>query len=337
MNRTYLDWNATAPLRPEARNAMLMAMDCIGNPSSVHGEGRKSKAIVEHAREQIAAAIGAANSDIIFTSSATEAAALGLAGQGFGSSEAEHDCVLAWTARGDFLNDKTAMQQVNSETGTLAELPDGIGFCDAVQAVGKVSYGFEWSGALRAVISGHKFGGPKGAGALVVRKGIEVRAQLKGGGQEQGRRSGTENVIGIAGMGAAAQAAMRDLDNGIWDQVAALRDSFEDQILNNAPDVIIFGKDVSRLPNTSYFAVPGWKGETQVMQMDLAGYAVSAGSACSSGKTKASRTLKAMGFDDITASSALRVSIGPSTTKQELDGFATAWLNEYRRFKARAA
>ena len=152
-----------------------------------------------------------------------------------------------------------------------------------------------------------------------------------------GRRSGTENVIGIAGMGAAAEAAQRDLANGVWDEVAERRDALESQLLNEAPDMIIFGKDVPRLPNTSYFAVPGWKAETQVMQMDLAGFAVSAGSACSSGKVKASRVLKAMGYDEVTAASAIRVSIGPSTTTQELDSFAKAWLTEYRRFKAPAA
>ena len=337
MSRAYLDWNATTPLRPEARDAMIAAMDCVGNPSSVHGEGRKAKAIVDKAREQVAVATGALNSDIIFTGSATEAATLVLAGQGFASSEAEHDCVLAWTSRENLAPEKTALQQVNSETGALVALPENVGFCDAVQAVGKIAYGFEWSGAQRAIVAAHKFGGPKGVGALLVRKGLDVPAQIKGGGQEQGRRSGTENVIGIAGMGAAVAAAQRDLENGVWEQIAELRDAFEDRILNDAPDVLIFNKDVARIPNTSYFAVPGWKGETQVMQMDLAGYAVSAGSACSSGKTKASRVLKAMGFDDLTASSALRVSIGPTTTKQELDGFATAWLTEYRRFKARAA
>lgn len=337
MSRAYLDWNATAPLRPEARTAMIAAMDVVGNPSSVHGEGRKAKAIIERAREQISAAIGASGADIIFTSSATEAAALALDGQGFASLDAEHDCVSAWTTGDTETPEKTALQQANSETGVINALPDGIGLCDAVQAVGKIPYGFMWSNALRAIISGHKFGGPKGAGALIVRKGIEVKAQLKGGGQEMGRRSGTENVIGIAGFGAAAEAAQCDLENGVWENVAAIRDQFEDRILNDAKEVIIFGKDQPRLPNTSYFAVPGWKGETQVMQMDLARYAVSAGSACSSGKVKASKTLIAMGFDGPTASSALRVSIGPSTTQQDLDGFATAWLNEYRRFKARAA
>ncbi len=336
MKRSYLDWNATAPLRPEARAAMLAAMDCLGNPSSVHAEGRAAKAIIERAREQIAEAIGASGADIIFTSSATEAAALVLDGQGYCSPATEHSCILAWT---DFENTtepaKTACGLANGETGVINDLPDGVGLSDTVQAIGKIPYSFSWSGAERALISGHKFGGPKGAGALVVKKGVEVLAAIKGGGQEMGRRSGTENVIGIAGMGAAAQAAAKDLENGLWQIVEQNRNVFEARLLNEVPELIIFGSDVERLPNTSYFAVPGWKAETQVMQMDLAGFAVSAGSACSSGKVKASRVLKAMGYDEITAGSAIRVSIGPSTTAQELDSFAEAWLTEYKRFKAR--
>ncbi|MCF6272537.1 MAG: aminotransferase class V-fold PLP-dependent enzyme [Rhodobacteraceae bacterium] len=336
MSRAYLDWNATAPLRPEARAAMFKAMDCLGNPSSVHGEGRAARAIVERAREQVSDAIGASVADIIFTSSATEAAALALDGQGYCSPAYEHSCVLAYT---DSENSaelaKTAWQQANGETGIIHDLPEGLGLVDAVQAIGKVPYAFDWSGAFRALVSAHKFGGPKGAGALVVKKGIEVPAALKGGGQEMGRRSGTENVIGIAGMGAAAKAAAKDLEDGLWQIVEQNRNVFEERLLNEVPELIIFGKDVERLPNTSYFAVKGWKAETQVMLMDLAGFAVSAGSACSSGKVKASRVLKAMGYDEITASSAIRVSIGPSTTAAELDSFATAWLTEYKRFKAR--
>jgi len=338
MKRSYLDWNATAPLRPEARAAMIAAMDCLGNPSSVHGEGRAAKAIVEKARGQVAEAAGASGADIVFTGSATEAAALALAGQGFCSPAYEHDCVLAWvetTATGDIA--KTAWQQANSETGVIHDLPQELGFSDAVQAFGKIPYGFAWSGTDRAIISGHKFGGPKGVGALIVKQGIDVPPALKGGGQEMGRRSGTENVIGIAGMGAAAQAAQRDLENGVWDKVEKNRNLFEARLLNEAPDALIFGADAPRLPNTSYFAVPGWKGETQVMQMDLAGFAVSAGSACSSGKVKASKVLRAMGYDETTASSAIRVSIGPCSTADELHSFADAWLKEYRRFKARAA
>lgn len=337
MSRTYLDWNATAPLRPEARVAMVAAMECLGNPSSVHAEGRAAKAIIEKARGQLAEATGASGADIVFTGSATEAAALALAGQGFFSSGQEHDCVLAWTSSDPQLIAKTAQQQANSETGEIFDVESGTGLSDAVQAFGKIPYGFAWSGAERAIISAHKFGGPKGVGALVVRQGIEVSPMIKGGGQEMGRRSGTENVIGIAGMGAAAEAAQRDLENGVWQKVEQNRNVFESRLLNEAPDALIFGSDGPRLPNTSYFAVPGWKGETQVMQMDLAGFAISAGSACSSGKVKASKVLLAMEYDEVTASSAIRVSIGPSTTIDELHSFADAWLKEYRRFKARAA
>ncbi len=335
MKRTYLDWNATAPLRPEARAAMLAAMDCLGNPSAVHAEGRAAKAIVERARGQVAEALGASGADIVFTSSATEAAALALAGQGFGSSDLEHGCVRAWTHSQPDSLEKTAQQLANNETGEIYEVAQGTGFSDAVQAIGKIPYGFAWSGVERAIISAHKFGGPKGAGALIFKQGLEVEATLKGGGQEMGRRSGTENVIGIAGMGAAAQAAAKDLENGLWQIVEQNRNVFEERLLNEVPELIIFGKEGPRLPNTSYFAVKGWKAETQVMQMDLAGFAVSAGSACSSGKVKASRVLKAMGYGETTAGSAIRVSIGPSTTAAELESFADAWLKEYKRFKAR--
>ncbi len=335
MKRVYLDWNATAPLRPEARAAMLAAMDCLGNPSSVHAEGRAAKAVVEKARGQVAEAVGASGADIVFTSSATEAAALALAGQGFASAALEHSCVEVWTERAEAPLGKTAQQLANNETGEIYTVSEGTGFSDVVQAVGKMPYSFAWSGVERAIISSHKFGGPKGAGALVIKQGIEVKAALQGGGQEMGRRSGTENVVGIAGMGAAAQAAAKDLENGLWQIVEQNRNVFEERLLNEVPELIIFGSDAPRLPNTSYFAVKGWKAETQVMQMDLAGFAVSAGSACSSGKVKASRVLKAMGYDEITAGSAIRVSIGPSTTAAELESFADAWLAEYKRFKAR--
>ena len=334
MKRVYLDWNATAPLRPEARAAMLAAMDCLGNPSSVHAEGRAAKAIVEKARGQVAAAVGASGADIVFTSSATEAAALALDGQNYAGSEMEHSCVTVWTEY-SAAHLKTAQQLANNETGEIYDVKPETGFSDAVQAFGKIPYSFAWAGVERAIISSHKFGGPKGAGALILKQGIEVEAALKGGGQELGRRSGTENVVGIVGMGAAAEAAAKDLADGVWQIVEQNRNVFEERLLNEVPELIIFGKDVERLPNTSYFAVPGWKAETQVVQMDLAGFAVSAGSACSSGKVKASRVLKAMGYDEKTAGSAIRVSIGPSTTAADLDSFADAWLKEYKRYKAR--
>jgi cysteine desulfurase len=347
MSRTYLDWNATAPLRPEARAAMISAMDVLGNPSSVHGEGRAAKAIVEKARGQVAAAFGAMAADIVFTGSATEAAALALAGRKLQSSAVEHDCVTAWTdtvlpcdtnalvAVSDPAN--STLQAVNSEVGVVQAIPQGLAVADFVQAFGKIPVAFDWTGAQMGLLSAHKIGGPAGIGALIIRQGTELTAQIKGGGQEQGRRAGTENVIGIAGFGAASEAAAKDLDAGVWNAVQELRDAFETRLLNEVPELLIFGKDVKRMPNTSYFAIPGWKGETQVMQMDLAGFAISAGSACSSGKVQASKALLAMGYDELTAASAIRVSIGPDTTDRQLMSFADTWLAQYKRFAARAA
>jgi cysteine desulfurase len=170
-----------------------------------------------------------------------------------------------------------------------------------------------------------------------VREGLDIQTLRPGGGQEKGRRSGTENVAGIAGFAAAAKAAARDLDQGVWDGVRSLRDALEARILAEAPGTVIAGAKGARLPNTSCLVTPGWKGETQVMQMDLAGFAVSAGSACSSGKVRTSRVLKAMGFDDLAAGSAIRVSIGASTTGDEILRFADAWLAQQAKFRARAA
>lgn len=339
-NRVYLDWNASAPLRPEARAAMIAAMDVMGNPSSVHGEGRASRAIVERARGQVKTAFGANSADIVFTSGATEAAAMALAGRGVACSEAEHDCVYAWCAdrlAADIDGPNSALQFANSETGVLSKLPENLAVCDFVQGFGKLPIGFDWSGVEMGLLSAHKLGGPKGVGALVMKPGIDLQPRIKGGGHEMGRRAGTENVVGIAGFGAAAQAAQKDIDNGVWEPVAVLRDLLEQRLAVDAPDAVFVGQGEQRLPNTSCIVVAGWSGETQVMQMDLAGFAISAGSACSSGKVKASRGLMAMGFDDVWASSAIRVSIGPNTTTDQLMAFADAWLAEYARFKARAA
>lgn len=353
--RVYLDWNATAPLRPEARAAMVAACDVVGNPSSVHAEGRAAKAVVERAREEVAALVGCKAREVIFTSGATEAARV-LAGPPEGHNvyvqDTAHDCLLAhWRMDGAAASGHTlAMGLANSETGVITEppakgaegYPCGAGradwlFLDVVQAVGRVPFAFGWSGADMAIVSAHKIGGPKGVGALILREGLEIATLQPGGGQETGRRSGTENVAGIAGFGAAARAALADQDAGAWEGVAGLRDRLEARVQEAAPETAIVGRGGPRLPNTSCLVTPGWKGETQVMQMDLAGFAVSAGSACSSGKVRPSRVLKAMGFDDVAAASAIRVSIGPRTTEDEIDRFAAAWLAARRRFAARAA
>ena len=356
MTRAYLDWNATAPLRPQAREAMLAAMDAVGNPSSVHAEGRAAKAIIETARGQVAGLVGCEAGEVVFTSGATEAMALAVAQ--FARLEAapiEHDCVCAYASSELALSADghvrqpapkgpdtlVAIQAANGETGILQPLhlwdDTTNNLVDAAQALGKTAFRLDDVHWAYCLIAPQKFGGPRGAGSLVVKSGFEVQPLLKGGGQEMRRRSGTENLVGIAGFGAAAEAARRDLEAGVWDRVAKLRDDLEACLEDAAPGLVIVGRDVPRLPNTSYFAIPGWKGETQVMQMDLAGYAVSAGSACSSGKVGPSRVLLAMGFDAETAASAIRVSIGPTTTEAEVMAFADSWIEYYRRRKARAA
>jgi cysteine desulfurase len=347
MNRLYLDWNATAPLRPEAKAAMVAAMEVVGNPSSVHAEGRAAKALLEKSRAKIATALGADGADIVFTSGATEAASLACAGRGLLSSPVEHDAVAVWCeaslpvdAQGRVaVSDpaRTALQLANSETGVMQDLPQGLAVSDLTQAFGKVPLAFNWLGCDMGLVSAHKLGGPKGIGALVVRQGIDVPPQLKGGGQEMGRRAGTENLIGIAGFAAAAEAAVRDLANGVWDEVAELRNILESQLSAAAKETISVGNGSPRLPNTLCLIAPGWKGETQVMAMDLAGFAVSAGSACSSGKVRASRVLTAMGFDEVLAGQAIRVSLGPGVTKDDVLRFATVWTAAYAKARARAA
>ncbi|NGQ93057.1 aminotransferase class V-fold PLP-dependent enzyme [Rhodobacter sp. HX-7-19] len=340
--RVYLDWNATAPLRDEARAAMVAAMDVVGNPSSVHAEGRAARAVVEKARAQVAAAVGCKPAEVVFTSGATEAAAV-LGRLPVGAVEVDptaHDCLWAQRREGA---GRRAMGwgYANNETGVIAEPPSreaGVPLMlDIVQAVGKVPFSFAWSGADLAVVSAHKFGGPKGVGALIIRDGFEMVPVLTGGGQEMGRRAGTENIIGIAGMGAAAEAAQRDLEAGLWEEVAELRNILDSTLSSAGNNTISVGKDLRRLPNTLCLIAPGWKGETQVMAMDLAGFAISAGSACSSGKVKASRVLLAMGFDEGQAAQAIRVSLGPGVTKDEVLRFADLWLAQYAKALSRAA
>jgi cysteine desulfurase len=347
MNRLYLDWNATAPLRPEARAAMAEAMEVVGNPSSVHAEGRAAKTLMERSRARVAAALGAEGADVVFTSGATEAAALACAGRGLNCAGVEHDAVAAWCSAGLAVDGqgrvsvadpgRTALQLANSETGVLQDLPPGLAVSDLTQALGKVAFAFNWLGCDLGLVSAHKLGGPKGVGALVVRRGVEVPAQLRGGGQEMGRRAGTENLIGIAGFAAAAEAAARDLANGVWDEVAEVRNILETELSAAAIGTISVGNGAPRLPNTLCLIAPGWKGETQVMAMDLAGFAISAGSACSSGKVRTSRVLRAMGFDEARAAQAIRVSIGPGVTKEDVGRFAKVWTAAYAKARARAA
>jgi cysteine desulfurase len=326
---------------------MSAALDVIGNPSSVHAEGRAARAIIERARAQVAAATGCLAGEVVFTSGATEAAALALDGRGLKAAPVEHDCVAAWTepvlavdADGRVMVDDPAtsvLQAANSETGVLQQLAPGLACVDAAQAIGRAPFAFDWTGARAALVSAHKLGGPRGVGALLLAPGEAPEPRLRGGGQELGRRAGTENLAGIAGFGAAAEAAAADLAAGVWEGVAEVRNILEEALASAGDMTIFVGKGASRLPNTTCVAVPGWKGETQVMQMDLAGYAISAGSACSSGRARPSRVLAAMGLGPEVAASAIRVSIGPTTTREEVLAFAGAWERHRRRFQARAA
>ncbi|MEM6887707.1 MAG: aminotransferase class V-fold PLP-dependent enzyme [Pseudomonadota bacterium] len=354
MTRVYLDYNATTPMGAEARAAMIRAMDLLGNPSSVHAEGRAAKAMVEEARTQVARLVDCLPAEVVFTSGATEAAQIlsaGLPDRTFFVEPTAHDALLSQSADlSKQVTDTLAMGLANSETGIINLIPTKSGggwhvgdrsatwlLLDITQAAGRIPFSFQESGAEFALLSAHKLGGPKGIGALIVKQGVEIPALAKGGGQEMGRRSGTENVIGIAGFGAAAAAAETGLRKDRWKEVDGFRKILENALAAEAMTTIFVGKDVPRLPNTSCFATPGWKSETQVMQMDLAGFAISAGAACSSGKVRPSTVLLAMGYDEAVASSAIRVSLGLETTEEEVRRFAAAWLEKERKFRARAA
>jgi cysteine desulfurase len=390
--RVYLDHNATTPLRAEARAAMIDAMDVMGNPSSVHAEGRAAKMLVERARAQVAELAGCKPQQVIFTSSATEAAALAVAqkarhGDVFAALPTEHDCLGVWSKRemtalhgkdgglspaggSEFLNFVTslsddtwqadrspvallAVSAANSETGVLGQDGKVVGsghvnasragtvpystLCDITQLAGKMPVEYDDVTPSYAILSAHKIGGPKGIGALINFTADDPEPMLRGGGQEMNRRSGTENITGIAGFGAAAQAAGHDVAVGKWDEVTYFRNILEKAIATVSDQTIFVGNEVNRLPNTSCILTPGWKGETQVMQMDLAGFAVSAGSACSSGKVKASKVLLAMGYDENEAASAIRVSLGLETTKDDVLRFVTAWGKKFEKHQMRAA
>jgi len=371
--RTYLDWNATTPLRPQARAAMLAALDVAGNPSSVHAEGRAARALVEAAREQVAALAGASPSEVVFTSGGTEANAWVLSADWDRVivSEIEHPSVLVPAqARGPSSvrlidtqregavdlgdlaraldhgkadRDLLSVQMANNETGVLQDVGaiastgrerGAVVHTDAVQALGKVAVDFRALGVDYLSISAHKIGGPKGVGALIVRQGAALPALITGGGQERRRRGGTENVAGIAGFGAAAEAAGRQLEE--FARLRALRDGLEREAKRLVPQAMIVAEQAPRLANTACIALPGHKAETLVIALDLAGVAVSAGAACSSGKVGPSHVLAAMGLEPAIASSAIRVSIGWETTERDVAAFLDAWAHVVARRGERA-
>lgn len=371
----YADYNATAPVRPEAKIAMMAALDAGANPSSVHGPGRAARKLLETARSQVAVAIGARAQDVVFTSGGTEANALALNGVvakldskcTLLVSAIEHEAVIKnagyagvavetayvtpdgtldldwlrdrlakWDAERDgtpilalmLANNETGVIQPVMEAATLVREAGGLTHCDAVQGLGKIMVNVGLLGVDYLALSAHKVGGPQGVGALWVRSGAPLKPVLFGGGQERSLRSGTENLSGISGFGAATEAAIRDMPT--LQALAAGRDAMEAKLVSEA-GVTVFGQDTERLAQTSNFAIPGFRAETQVMAMDLAGIAVSSGSACSSGKVKRSLVLAAMGAADDLADSAIRLSFGWNTQSSDFDAAADAWLKAATR------
>ncbi len=367
-SRVYLDWNATAPLRPEARAAMVAALDCIGNPSSVHAEGRAARRIVEDARAAIAAATGAQPRNVVLTSGGTEANALALmpgvrrgasrplrrvlvsaiehpsvlAGGGF-ASEAMVAVPVTGTGTVDLeqlrallaetgpalvsvmlANNETGAIQPVAEIAALTHAAGGLLHVDAVQALGKIDCNINALDCDLLVVSSHKIGGPKGAGALILAEDVVLPAALiRGGGQERGRRAGTENVIAAAGFGAAVTATIAAMDADV-SRMWQLRDKLEAGI-KAVENTVIFAEGQPRLPNTTLFAAPGIKAETAVIGFDLEGVAVSSGSACSSGKVQPSHVLAAMGIPPALAGGAIRLSLGWLTTPEDVETCIQVW------------
>lgn len=360
----YLDYNATAPVQAGVVEAMTAALTTGGNPSSVHRAGRDARRLVEAARALIGEYSGARPQDIVFTSGGTEANRIALTGTARShllASAVEHasvaalcppDGVLPVDADGRLnlaaleealagrgpetlvslmlANNETGVIQPVAETAEIAHAAGALVHCDAVQALGKLPLDLAALGVDMMTVSAHKIGGPAGTGALLLRPGLALAANRAAGGQEQGRRPGTENLAGIAGFG----AALARLDESLADQPrqATLRDRLEGVL---APaGAVIFGQASPRLANTSCIAMPGVPAETQVMAFDLAGFCVSAGAACSSGKVQTSPVLTGMGVPDELAASAIRVSIGSGTVEAEIEAFAARWKHLFQRKNA---
>ena len=357
----YLDYNATSPLRPAAFDAMVEALRAGGNPSSVHGVGRRSRAIVDKARREVAALVGALPAETIFTSGGTEANNLALSGAGRRRvlvSAIEHDSVRRAVPQaeilpvdGDGVLDLAALERAlatsaepalvsvmlaNNETGVLQPIADVVRLaraagalvhCDAVQGAGKVPVDLHGLGVDYLSLSAHKLGGPTGVGALVIRSGAPLRPDRRGGGQESNRRAGTENVPGIAGFGVAAAQAAHGLD------VTALRDRIEFSLVQIAADAKVFGVKASRIGNTTCISMPGVPAETQVMAFDLAGVCISAGAACSSGKVQRSPVLEAMGVPAAEAGCATRISLGWNSEAADIERLIAAWQSLYIRVR----
>jgi cysteine desulfurase len=355
----YLDHNATSPLRPAAFDSMVAALRTVGNPSSVHQAGRRARSLVEVARRQVAALVGALPTEVVFTSGGTEANNLVLTGAARPRvlvSAVEHDSVRSVVVGaetvavdGNGVVDLAALERMlsasaepalvsvmfaNNETGVLQPIADVVRIarsagalvhCDAVQGAGKAPVDLHGLGVDYMSLSAHKLGGPTGVGALVVRNGAPFATDRLGGGQEANRRAGTENLAGIAGFGTAAEEARGGL------AVTDLRDRLELALVQIAPDACVFGAGASRLGNTTCISMPGVKAETQVMALDLAGVCISAGAACSSGKVQRSAVLAAMGVPATEAETAVRISLGWNSISSDIERLITGWRDLYIR------
>lgn len=371
--KVYLDFNATAPLRECARTAMLAAWEMPGNTSSVHWAGRAAHAALEDARTRLARHVGCAPNDLIFTSGGTESnnSAIRNAVQVLGCSHillgsGEHPSVREAANAADvpvkeipvhqngmidmpalkelltetekslvavmLANNETGVIQPIAEIAAMVEAAGGVLHVDAVQALGKIQLNFGRLGAHSMAIAAHKVGGPLGVGALIMRCGTDFQASQIGGGHEQGRRAGTVNVPGICGFADAMDEAVAELPQ--FTELAGKRDKLAAQMREHALDMVVFSEDAQRLSNTLCCAAPGFSAQSQLMAMDLDGYAISSGSACSSGKVATSRVLESMGIDPHLSSCAIRVSFGVHTKDAELDGFATSWGRAYARTMA---
>lgn len=370
----YLDYNGSAPLRPEAYDAMKPLLEEQGtahNASAIHHFGREGRKLVEEARVFIGALIGAPPNQVIFNSGATEGNNTVL--RHFADkypdelilvSAIEHPSVLDGIPHfnnveiipvdENGLIDLKALEvlldqnkvslvsvmMVNNESGviqdiaTISELAHKHGalmHSDVTQAAGRMVVDITTLGVDFLTLSSHKIGGPQGVGALVLGLCGQTPTLLFGGGQEKSARAGTENVIGIVGFGAAAKVSLRDLDK--FKDLKALRDELEKRVKEISPDIVVHGSEVDRVANTSFFSVPGANAQSVLMSFDLEKIAISNGSACSSGTVKPSVTLQAMGFDEKTASSALRISMGWATKEGDIDAFISAWSKIYKRLK----
>jgi len=363
----YLDYNATTPLFPAVINAMTDTFKAYGNPSSIHNLGRQARALIECVREKVAIVLEADPAEIVFTSGATEANNMALSGflqngAKIIMSAIEHESMnqsapnvimLPVLKNGQVDLDQlekilaeershhqaplvVSIMLANNETGIIQPLKKSVEIAkhygawvhsDSAQAFGKIPISFKDLGVDSLAVSAHKIGGPKGVGALIFKDLLKLPSLIVGGGQERGRRAGTENTLGIVGFGTAIEEIFKQP----WEQIRNLRDTLEKRLKDKFSEIPIYGQDSPRLPNTTYVGMPGVSSQTQLMAFDLENIALSSGAACSSGKTKPSHVLKAMGVLDAAAGQTLRISLGWTTTQQGIERLIDVWCRLYER------